>query len=383
VATLTQRRFAYYLVVNIALLSAYISWQIIWLVGLRKIMTRPEEITAESKEASVKSKEEKGAGKSGGIYRYHTNIVLTALAIIVVFFSVLYPNIGKSKDVASAASFAPSNAWQASLLWMKENTPEPLDNPDGYYGLYEMPPPGEKYKYPESAYSVTSWWDYGYWITRTAHRIPSVNPSQPAKQIRQVAAFFLSQEVPPTQQTQEIIEELESSYVVIDYDIVAGKFWAVVNWAEQALNQYSEIYYIPTEDQLIGKQLYYPEYYRTMCVRMYNFDGQAVTSVRPSVITYENITSDDGQNYKVLTQVREFASYQAAIDYLEEEGTANQRLVGIDPFTSPVPLEALEDYRIIYSSEYLINHEDLALVQELKIVRFSLPEVKIFEYVGD
>jgi oligosaccharyl transferase (archaeosortase A-associated) len=33
VATLVQRRFAYYFVVNVALLSAYISWQIIWLAS--------------------------------------------------------------------------------------------------------------------------------------------------------------------------------------------------------------------------------------------------------------------------------------------------------------------------------------------------------------
>ena len=43
VATLAQRRFAYYLVINIALLSAYLSWQAIWLAGLRKLVTQPEE----------------------------------------------------------------------------------------------------------------------------------------------------------------------------------------------------------------------------------------------------------------------------------------------------------------------------------------------------
>src|SRR4030042_1099895 len=41
-ATLVQRRFSYYLVVNIALLSAYLSWQAIWIAGLNKLM-KPEE----------------------------------------------------------------------------------------------------------------------------------------------------------------------------------------------------------------------------------------------------------------------------------------------------------------------------------------------------
>ena len=37
VLTLMQRRFAYYFVVNIALLSAYLSYEIIWLSGLRRL----------------------------------------------------------------------------------------------------------------------------------------------------------------------------------------------------------------------------------------------------------------------------------------------------------------------------------------------------------
>jgi len=37
IATLSQRRFAYYLVANIAILSGYISWQAIWFAGLRKL----------------------------------------------------------------------------------------------------------------------------------------------------------------------------------------------------------------------------------------------------------------------------------------------------------------------------------------------------------
>jgi oligosaccharyl transferase (archaeosortase A-associated) len=383
VATMTQRRFAYYLAVNIALLSAYISWQIIWLAGLRNLMTKSKEIRVKPGADTTKGKTKRGTKGGMDIYIYHVNIILSALAIVVVFFAVLYPNIGKSKEVASAASFAPSNAWQASLLWMKENTPEPLGDPDAYYSLYEKPPPGEKYKYPESAYGVTSWWDYGYWITRTAHRIPSANPSQPAKRIKQIAELFLSHEEPMNQEAIKIVEELDSSYVVIDYATATSKFWAVVTWAEQTQDIYSDIYYIPYQERLIAKEIYYPEYYRTMCVRLYNFNGKAVSEEKPTVITFNEVTGDDGQVYRVITQASEFPSYQEALDYLEEEGTANQRIVSVNPFTSPVPLEALEDYRIIYSSEYLVNHEDLVLVPELKLVMFSMPEVKIFEYVGD
>jgi hypothetical protein len=42
-ATLAQRRFAYYLVVNVAVLSGYLSWQAIWYAGLRKVTAKTDE----------------------------------------------------------------------------------------------------------------------------------------------------------------------------------------------------------------------------------------------------------------------------------------------------------------------------------------------------
>ncbi len=383
IATLTQRRFAYYLVVNIALLSAYLSWQIIWLAGLRKLLARTEGATAEPLADTRRGKIKKRSKEGGGITGYHINIMLTALAIIAVFFCVLYPNISKSKEVASSASFAPSNAWQESLLWMKDNTPEPLGNPDAYYGLYEPPRQGGGFKYPESAYGVTSWWDYGYWISRTAHRIPSANPSQEAKPIKQVAELFLSREEPGNQEAIEIVEELDSSYIIIDHAIATSKFWAVVTWAEQAQGIYTDVYYIPYQERLIAKEFYYPEYYRTLCVRLYNFDGKAVSKGKPTVITYNEVAGNDGQIYRVITQAEEFPSYQEALDYMESQEEANQRIVGVNPFISPVSLEALEDFQIIYSSEYSTIHQDLGIIPELEMTRASVPEVKIFEYIGD
>jgi len=64
----------------------------------------------------------------------------------------------------------------SSLTWLRENTQDPFGNPNFYYELREPLPPGESYDYPESAYGVMAWWDYGYWISRIAHRLPNANP---------------------------------------------------------------------------------------------------------------------------------------------------------------------------------------------------------------
>jgi len=366
VMTLVQRRFAYYLVINIALLSAYFSWQAIWLAGLRKLVKKPEPVVESVQEVSTKTKKQKKHVEKKSINIYHINVVL---AIIVIFFFVFFPNITKAKEVASAARFAPSDAWQESLLWMKDNTPEPFgDEPDAYYRLYEPPPPGEDFTYPETVYGVTSWWDYGYWISRTSHRIPSANPSQAAGPIKKVSGFFLSRD---ESLAGEILRELDSSYVVIDYSTVTSKFWAVVTWSGQEYGEFIDVYYLPREGELIPVQFFYPRYYSTMLVRLYNFDGKAVTDVMPVVISYEEKLDQAGTRFKQIIDFKEFTRYQDALDYIGGQESGNHVIVGVNPFLSPVSLEAVQNYNLVFSSESGISNSD----------GDTIPEVKVFKYI--
>jgi oligosaccharyl transferase (archaeosortase A-associated) len=444
VATLGQRRFAYYLVINIALLSAYISWQIIWLAGLRKLSAtaaeKPEkkdyypeapkkrnyyEVLGVSRSASNKEikkafrdlsfkyhpdrnpapeakeyyveikkaydvlikhdrraeydasisgvpKKDKAGHRKGdkGNTLYYVGV---AVAIIAVFFFVFFWNIGKSREVAEQARFAPSNAWQESLLWLRDNTPEPFGDPEAYYSFYEIPTPGKGSTVPKSDYAVTSWWDYGYWISHTARRVPSSNPSQPPVEINKTARLFLSRELSPTPQTQKILKDLGTSYIMIDYATCTSKYWAMVTWAEQPADVLTGIYYMPHEGSLVPLQFFNPEYYQTLCVRLYNFDGKAVTREKPVVVSYDAKISEEGIPYRQITNVEEFSSYQAALDYVESQESGNHNIVGVSQFTSPVALEAVPDFRLIFSSSSGISNKDVGLI----------PEVKIFEYLGD
>jgi oligosaccharyl transferase (archaeosortase A-associated) len=375
VATIGQRRFAYYLAVNIALLTAFISWKLMWWVGLKNLVKRSESgvqtpINPGGKKKNV-DKRDITIGRGLSIGR-------VAVVAIVIFFLIFFWNIQKSVEVVKAVYYAPSDGWQESLLWMKDNTPEPFGDPDAYYGLYEKPPEGETFEYPESAYGVTSWWDYGYWITRTAHRIPNTNPSQAAEPIEKVAAYLLSSEVPHNQEIRDILHDFDTKYVAIDFDMTLGKFPAIANWAGESYEKYFEIYLIPYNGQLTTKIIYYPEYYQMTCVRLFHFNGEAFTDERPMVIEYEEAGS-----YKRITQVTTFTSYEEALEYLQTEGTENRRIVGLYPFISPIPLEKMEEYQLVYTSEAEVEYLDWKLVQEVSPVSFLLPEVKIFEYTGD
>ncbi len=364
VATLGQRRFAYYLAVNIALLTGYLSWQALRLVGLDELMVKAVKTPQKAQRGKPRPKR----GDLPTIVRP----VIVSLEVLIIFFVVFFWNIQPAIAVASAATYAPSDAWVSSLYWMKENTPEPFGNPDLYYQLegshnyrsrawleMNVPNPSgdpdfysrlaEENQYPESAYGVVAWWDYGYWITRIAHRIPVANPSQDPEQIRKVASLFISQD---EKSAEEIIGELDSSYVIIDYETATSKFWAIATWAGRKQTEFFDVYYLPQQNQM--KLYIYPEYYRSLSTRLYNFEGKAVTPQSIPVISYQEKVSQEGIPYREITSEEEFKSYEEAEAYLLSQESGNYEIVGTDPFISPVPLAALEHYELIYGSEVKI-----------------------------
>ena len=70
--------------------------------------------------------------------------------------------------------------------------------------------------------------------------------------------------------------------------------------------------------------------------------------------------------------MEQFDSYQEAEEYISSQESGNYRIVGNNPAISPVPLAALEDYRLVYSSNNSVAIPDAG----------TIPEVKVFEYIG-
>ncbi|MBN2463648.1 MAG: oligosaccharyl transferase, archaeosortase A system-associated [Dehalococcoidia bacterium] len=369
-ATLSMRRFAYYFAVNMALLAGYLSWLLLEFSGFR-------EKAAEPAEALIKGKrEDRQKKRQRDISRSKSNPVRMTLGMIVVIFLVFYPNIGPlpggTKPPISAAKyapFAPSNAWCESLTWLKNNSPDPFGNPDFYHGIYEPPSTVKGYDYPQTAYGVTAWWDYGYWITRIGHRMPTSNPGVGQKGD---SRFFSAQN--EASATRIILERgWGSKYVIVDHSIttlVGGKFNAVTTLSGNRSEKFFDVYYQTRGDKLEPVILFYPEYYRSMVVRLYNFDGKQVVPKISPVISYEERISRDGQPYKEITSAKSIPSYEEAEAYISSQESGNYRIVSDDPFASPVPLQALECYKLVYSSESSRTMPSGGLI----------PEVKIFEY---
>ncbi|MFC1908816.1 oligosaccharyl transferase, archaeosortase A system-associated [Chloroflexota bacterium] len=374
-ATLGQRRFAYYLAVNVAILTGYFSWQFLQLVfhvtdwlsmrisfaDFRTKMTNSLDLipTPAPEEGKKRTKRENNF--------YPLKYAFLFLTIIAVFFFVYMFNINGAVKSAKQARFAPSDAWHSALYWMKDNTPDPFGGSDSYYQLYERPQAEESFNYPESAYGVISWWDYGYWITRIAHRLPYTNPSQDPIPITNIARFLLSQD---ENSAREPIQEADSAYIILDSMMATSKFWAFVSWADKDLMEFIEPYYFPYEDNLVPVNLFTPAYYNSMNSRLYNFDGKAVIPEDVLVISYEEKVTSQEKTIRVITDFENLPGYDEALEFIESKQPANYKIVGNDPLHSTVPLEALEDYKLVFSSP---TGADPA----------GVPEVKIFEYIGD
>ena len=354
-AVLGQRRFGYYYAINAALLSGYFSWRILDFAGLRELLIRPKEALKQVQGKKAK-KRAKARATQTTFLQPRTAWLKIILAGIIVFFLIFFPNIGKAKSLASGTPLI-NQSWHSSLLWLKDNSPEPFGDKTFYYELYETP-----FQYPETAYGIMSWWDYGHWITRIAHRIPISNPFQQGAP--EAASFFTTQD---EESANQMMNKLGSKYVIIDYQMPTAKFYAMPQFIGGSSDEFYGTYYQPLQSgKLNPVTLFYTTYYYSTVVRLYNFDGEATEPKSSTiVISYEEKLSQEGLRYNQITSSKSFSSYEEAEAYIPDQKSGKWRIVGTDPFTSPVPLEKMSHYELVYKSEEKWQGK---------------PMVKIFEY---
>ncbi|MDD5313384.1 MAG: oligosaccharyl transferase, archaeosortase A system-associated [Dehalococcoidia bacterium] len=212
-ATFAMIRYASYFAVCIAILTGYLGGWIIEALSKQK-----EQIVQDKTRKKTHRLERKGK----------TTIPREALiATIVVVFAivVLLPCSTTAINEAKSPGHAPSNVWMEALGWLKKNTPEPFGNADYYYELYQPPEPGKAYTYPQSAYGVLVWGDYGYWVLRIGRRIPTATTGSIA--LSGEAVYFSSDN---PADAQKIMREKGAKYVIIDSRIASpnDKFYAIL-----------------------------------------------------------------------------------------------------------------------------------------------------------
>lgn len=313
-AYFTMIRFGYYVAVNVAILSAFAIW---WvgdrLLSLDLVIQNPR-----------------------GIKGYQ---IIGFLVIVMVVIPGTVVGVEGTAPVWQQSEFlgGSDTDWHHELDWMNEHTPSiPLD----YTASYSRPADGD-FDYPVGTYGVLSWWDYGHWITYTAHRIPAANPFQQGP--RMASAFFQAQseeraelllEALPSQkksgslysksdhELQQIIakqSKQEASedirYIIIDDQMAAGKFSPIATWTGPGYGAY-----ISTQEFQVGQESttiagLNDRYRNTMLSRLYFDDAKSMDHYRlvhesDRQMTFASVARRTGGEYRATRLINRRVSPQ-------------------------------------------------------------------------
>ncbi|WP_306052646.1 oligosaccharyl transferase, archaeosortase A system-associated [Natronococcus wangiae] len=295
----TQIRFAYYLVLAVAVVNAVFVADVVRLFNLDL---------------------QRGARSLREIETYQ---VIVVLMVVLLLFAPLLPPIAQDNTAMergeAASPHSDAMVWEDSTHWLESNTPVPgayggNDNADklDYYGTYEYPDDGD-YDYPDGTYGVMSWWDYGHLITTQGERIPHSNPFQ--QNARTSSAFFTAESEEQSELILEAIaagenpldddnnvrstEDLEAMadedaheqmrYVMIDDQMAGGKFSAITAWSGPGYG-----HYVTPEDYEPNEQIERDEiderfgdapYHDTTLSRLYFDDASGMEHYR---LVHEN-----------------------------------------------------------------------------------------------
>jgi Uncharacterized membrane protein, required for N-linked glycosylation len=201
-AAFTQVRFNYYLAIVIAVFSAIFVAQIVDAVDINA--------TGESLRESVQSLE-------------GWQVMAVVAVVLILTVPLLVPFAGSAWATGDRNGPGGVTQWDDSFQWMSTETPQPgelegANNPMELYGTYERPA-DDDFEYPEGAYGVQSWWDYGHWITTNGERIPNANPFQQGA--TEAANYLLA---PSEQRAADALGEKmgdndETRYVMVDWQM--------------------------------------------------------------------------------------------------------------------------------------------------------------------
>ena len=340
-ATFTQVRFGYYLTIPIGALNAVLVSFLMKTIG--SATTDHQEFTIESYQ-----------------------VMTIAVVILVMFVPLLgVPWIGADVNAVDRSNqlSQPGDVmgWEDSLSWMAENTPEEgqYANPDGdpmeLYGTFDRT---DDHEYPDGAYGVLSWWDYGHWITAQGERIPNANPFQQGAS--QAADFLLAQDeteaLDVMEENFDDHENAQTRYVMVDWKMaetetspfVRGKFFAPAEFHSEfdRTDLFERILTSPeqpeTQQQLLsGSTIAHQQaYYESMITRLYHYHG---SHAEPRPVGVDRTPVGEGEN-----PVVGFESMEEAREWADAHEDRTVGGIGTNP---EEPVDALEHFRLVHLSD--------------------------------
>ncbi|MFZ2471804.1 MAG: oligosaccharyl transferase, archaeosortase A system-associated [Methanothrix sp.] len=341
IMALAQNRFTYYYAINVAVLTGFLVTMVLQRFGAT-------DLNLDLVKDPVK------------LITSNLKIILSA---ILIFLFILLPSLSWSIVYAQSAG-GPDSDWLTSTAWLQNNTPQPgMD-------LYEkyVRPAGGKYAYPDTAYGIMSWWDYGHLIECVGHRIPNANPFQQGigsvpNGVPGSSPFFLAEN---ESQAEAVLADLDlnrsqylnTKYVMIDQPMAVGKFHAMAAWSNIPTSKYMAGVYQQQGDSWVPVQIWRESYFKSMAARMYFFDGTENSGDTGIGLAYRARDAGNGVTVPVLTEApmitRNRTELEAFINESRNKGD-NAEIAAMTPANSAFPLDALQHYRLVHESENTIT----------------------------
>ena len=356
IMTLAQNRFTYYYAVNVAILTGFL---VIWVL----------------QKAGMGSLEKELAG-----IRDQNKLMITSLklliAVVLIFVLIINPSLSMSKMYARSAG-GPDADWLTSTRWLQNNTPSPGME---LYQKYERPAEGN-FAYPDAAYGIMSWWDYGHLIEVVGHRLPNANPFQQGigsatKNIPGSSPFFLAEN---ESRAEEVLAALDlnrspymnTRYVMIDQPMAVGKFHAMAAWSNMPTSRYMAGVYQQQGDQLVPVQSWREPYFNTITARLYFFDGSETAGESGVGLSYQGRQVAEGVTVPVLTEAPKITTNRTELEaFVEERRNSGDlaEIAAMTPTNPAFPTPALQHYRLVHESESTVTGNGQKLVKTFEHV---------------
>jgi len=356
IMTLAQNRFTYYYAVNVAILTGFL---VIWVL----------------QKAGMGSLEKELAG-----IRDQNKLMVTSLklliAVVLIFLLIIYPSLSMSGMYARSAG-GPDADWLTSTRWLQNNTPSPGME---LYQKYERPAEG-KFAYPDTAYGIMSWWDYGHLIEVVGHRLPNANPFQQGigsatKDIPGSSPFFLAENESRAEEVLAAIDlnrspYMNTKYVMIDQPMAVGKFHAMAAWSSISTSRYMAGVYQQQGDQLVPVQIWREPYFNTITARLYFFDGSETAGESGVGLSYQGRQVAEGVTVPVLTQAPKITTNRSELlAFVEERKNSGDlaEIAAMTPTNPAFPMPALQHYRLVHESESTVTGNGQKMVKTFEHV---------------
>jgi dolichyl-diphosphooligosaccharide--protein glycosyltransferase len=389
ILTVQHLRFEYYFAVNVTLLAG-----LCIVTGLKTGFTYtgnltflkyPEQKNTESENNTplLKKQSKKGlkSTKMGkkSLSTSRKNKKILGVFIISAILGATFISVGLSiqgdMEYSSSHFLLINDNWVETTTWLETHTPNPgID----YSGVYQE----DQFSYPSTAYGILSWWDFGHYITYIGKRIPVSNPFQDhLAGPNGAAAFYIANS---ETDALNILQSMGARFVITDTSLATDKFEPLVTWNDRKADVFSYMKSFFTPDpknpgQLLQINGEFPPYFKTMIVRLHNFDGSMQIPGKVAYLEYYD-ENRNGLFYPMVTTAKNLDVQDAktAIKYFEKQPKGNSKVILVGQFLRPMEqVSALQHFRLIHESpgnSLNIQIHDSSGAENLNLV-------KIFEIV--